>query len=204
LSLQRLLHRVSLADALNHLRDALDVLGGVPLTAETGRAALTWSAHSVRTYIERELQAKTGRHEPTGQVVASLELNLAVRDFGLLEGLGAVLAAHGDLQVFHVVWLVDDDNPTWPAVRAEAIRAAVQQARHYAAALGGSLSRIEQLADGGLLGEIHEIRPMRAAAAHGLAGGDSGDVPSLDPVPQTIGAAIDARFIADAMSIDDT
>jgi len=192
------------ADALNHLRDALDVLGGVPLTAETGRSRLTWSAHSARTYIERELRAKTGRHEPTGQVVASVELNLVVRDFGLLERLGAALAAHGDLHVFHVAWLVDDDSPTWPAVRAEAIRAAVQQAHHYAAALGGSLSRIEQLADAGLLGEIHEIRPVRAAlAAHGMARGDSGDVPSLDPVPQTIAAAIDARFIADAMSIDD-
>ena len=193
------------ADALNHLRDALDVLGGAPLTAETGRSMLTWSAHSTRTYVERELQAKTGRHEPTGQVVASVELNLVVRDFGLLERLGAALAAHGDLHVVHVAWLVDDDNPTWPALRAEAIRAAVQQARHYAAALGGSLSRIEQLADAGLLGEIHEIRPVQAAAAaHGLARGDSGDAPSLDPVPQTIAAAIDARFIADAMSIDDT
>jgi len=74
-----------------------------------------------------------------------------------------------------------------------------------AEALGGSLSHVEQLADVGLLGASPELRPVRAAAAmHAMAGGDGGDVPSLDPVPQTLTAIIDARFIADAMSIDDS
>lgn len=191
------------ADTLNHLKVALDALGGAPLAPETQRSVLSWSARSTRTSIERAWQAETGRHESTGRVVASVELSLVVRDFGLLERLGDMLAGYEDLHVLHVAWLVDHDNPMWPALRAEAIHAAVRQARHYAAALGGSLSRIEQLADAGLVGGLHQIGPVRAAAAaHGTASADSGDVPSLDPVPQTIAAAIDARFIADGVSID--
>ena len=191
------------AEALEHLRAALGELGAVPLTAQSGRSALTWSARSVRTRIERELETKTARHEATRQVVASVELNLAVRDFGLLGRIGAVLGGHRDLQIAHVAWLVDRDNPAWPAVRAEAIHVAVHQARHYAEALGGSLRHVEHLADAGLLEASQELRPVRAAAAmHAIAGGDSGDVPSLDPVPQTLTATIDARFVADAISVD--
>lgn len=192
--------------ALDHLTAALMHLGGVPLTADTERHALTWSAFSTRTHSEHEHQPKTGRHEPTGQIVASVDLNLAVRDFTLLDNVGEVLSRQGDLHVVHVAWQVDDDNPSWPMVRADAIHAAVNQARHYTQALGGSLVRIEHIADAGLLGENHGARTMRAAfaAAHGMAGGDGSDVPSLDPVPQKITAAIEARFIADGMSINHT
>jgi uncharacterized protein YggE len=195
----------AVSDVLEHLRAALGELGGVPLTARNGLSELTWSAHSIRTHVERDLEAKTGRTEPTGRVVASVDLHLAVRDFGLLQRIGSLLAEHPELQIAHVAWLVDRDNAAWPAVRAEAIHAAVRQARHYAEALGGSLSQVEQIADVGLLGASQEFQPVRAAAAkHVMAGGDSGDVPSLDPVPQTLTATVDARFVAFAMSIDES
>jgi uncharacterized protein YggE len=192
------------ADLLTHLRDALGELGSVPLTPESEGSALTWSAYASRTYPEQQLSTESGRHELTGQVVASVELNLAVRDFRLLERLGTVLAGEVGLDIHHVRWQVDDDNPAWPALRAEAIHAAVRQARHYAAALGGTLGRIESLADAGLLAS-HEIRPVRAAAvAHHLARGDGGDAPSLDPVPERITAAVDARFIGSGLSIEES
>jgi hypothetical protein len=50
---------------------------------------------------------------------------------------------------------VDWDNPAWPDVRAGAIQAAIAKGHDYAAALGGSLRTVEQIADAGLLGGDH-------------------------------------------------
>lgn len=43
------------------------------------------------------------------------------------------------------------DESAWAEVRAEAINAAIDKARDYAAALGGTITSIEHLADPGLL-----------------------------------------------------
>src|SRR5262249_36569274 len=140
----------------------------------------------------------TGRHQPTGQVTAVVAVVITVRDFGLLDALGAVLAAHEAVNVYDVAWQVDWDNPAWPDVRAAAIQAAIRKGSDYATALGGSLRTVEHIADVGLLGgdgarpRFTGISPMRAAAA---AGGES-DAPSLDPVPQELVAVIEARFTA--------
>ncbi|MHB1712569.1 MAG: SIMPL domain-containing protein [Acidimicrobiales bacterium] len=202
--------RSSKADALQTTASILDDLttelaetGGVALTVDTERAALTWSAFSTSTHVEREYDATMGCHEPIGRIIASVAVNLAVRNFGQLDTLGAVLARQNELHVQHVAWRVDDDNPAWPAVRAAAIEAAVRQGRDYAAALGGSLRRVEHVADVGLLGENTGSRhiPTRVAAAGFASTGDDGDAPSLDPVPQQIGAVIEARFVVDGVSI---
>ncbi len=77
---------------------------------------------------------------------------ITVRAFGLLDALGAVLAAHEAVSVHHVDWQVDWDNPAWQDVRATAIQAAIRKASDYAAALGGSLRTVDHVADAGLLG----------------------------------------------------
>ena len=191
------------ASALDNLTAELVRLGGVPLTVESERSTLTWSAFSARTQVEREHEPKTGRHEPTGRVIASVSLNLAVRDFGSLDSLGTVIARQEEYHVQRVAWQVADDNPAWSSVRAAAIEAAVRQGRHYAAALGGSLTRVEHIADVGLLGGSAEGRPIKMAGAAGArlmsGGGDEGDTPSLDPVPQEVTAVIEARFVADGV-----
>ena len=97
-----------------------------------------------------------------------------------------------------VSWHVDDDNPAWAAVRAAAIEAAIRKGRDYAGALGSALTGIEHIADTGLLGGTGPARtrlPCRFEDA-GPAGGDDLDAPSLDPVPQELTAAIEARFTA--------
>jgi len=194
------------ASSLDRLTADLASLGAVPLGAETERSPMTWSAQSATTQVERDHNKKTGRYEPTGQVTATVAILITVRALDKLDALGAALATHENLHVHAVSWEVDWDNPAWPQVRAAAIRAAVRKGRDYAAALGGSLHRVEHIADVGLLGG-GEPAHFRAASARSplLAGrgGEESDAPSLDPVPQELTAVIEARFVATGVSLPD-
>jgi hypothetical protein len=177
----------------------------VALSVETGRAPLTWSARAATTWVEREFDQRTGRHEPTGNIIATVDLTIKVRDFDLLERVGGVLARHELFHVHGVAWHVDDDNPGWSLVRAAAIDAAVRKGHDYATALGGSLLRIQELADVGLL-DAPRAAP-RGAVVHAMAAsagaGEDLDTPSLDPVPQELWAAVEARFVATGVSLGD-
>jgi uncharacterized protein YggE len=187
------------AAELSQLTSELGSLGGVPLTVGSERSPLIWSAYSATTEVEHEHDEQTGRYGPTGRIIASVALQLVVRAFDLLHRLGDVLATHEAFSVHHVAWGVDPDNPTWPQVRAAAIRAGIDKGRDYAAALGGSLNRVEHIADVGLLGaDGTTYGPTRFASARSSADSAGGlpETPSLDPVPQELIAIIDARFIA--------
>lgn len=139
------------ATGLDSLTADLAARGGVALDAGSGRHPLTWSAQSVTTYAERAHDENTGQYQPTGQVTAAVAVVIGVRAFGLLDALGAVLAAREAVTVQEVTWHVDWDNPAWPGVRAAAVQAAIAKGRDYAAALGGSLRGVEHIADAGLL-----------------------------------------------------
>ena len=92
---------------------------------------------------------------------------------------------------------MDEDNPARPQVRADAIRTALHKGQDYASALGGSIVSVEHIADAGLLG---------SDTWHDMAHRKGGDVPlgymggphstSLYPVPQSVGATIEARLTA--------
>jgi uncharacterized protein YggE len=184
------------AAGLSRLTDDLGSLGGVAHTVESQRPALTWSAYSATTEGEYE-HDETGRSRRTGRVIASVAVSLVVRAFDLLDRLGGVLAAHEAFNVHHVAWDVDPDNPSWPEVRAAALRAAINKGRHYAEALGGSLNRVEHIADVGLLGGETTSDTRRLPLGYQPAGSAwTPDTPSLDPVPQEMIAIIDARFVA--------
>lgn len=190
--------------ALGSLTGELAALGGVPLTVETGLSALTWSAYSATTQVERDHNPDSGRFEATGRILASVEVRVAVRDFRLLDTLGRTLAQLDRFNVRRVTWQIDDDNPAWPAVRASAIQAAVRKGRDYASALGGTLTRVEHIADVGLLGggdQQSHVRGYAAAARSASAGGEDTDAPALDPVPQELFAVIEARFGAAGVSL---
>ena len=194
------------AAGLSQLTSELGSLGGVPLTVGSERRPLTWSAYSATTEAEHEHDEQAGRYGPTGRVIASAALHLVVRAFDLLDRLGGVLATHEAFRVHHVAWDVDPDNPSWPEVRAAAIRAAIEKGRDYATALGGSLNRVEHIADVGLLGGERMMTHGRAsfAQARSLSPDSAGgmpETPSLDPVPQELIAIIDARFIANVAEL---
>ena len=171
------------AEDLDGLTTDLVAVGGVALEAGTERHPLTWSAQSVTTLVE---------------------LLITVRAFDLLDRLGAVLTSYETVRVRHIEWDADWDNPAWPDVRAAAIAAAIAKGRDYATALGGSLLAVEHIADGGLLGGSDgHFRATSAAfgrASHARGAEDRG-LPSLDPVPQELTAVIEARLVADGVSL---
>lgn len=193
----------ALASAASHLRSveaALAGLGGVVATSDTQRVPLSWVASSAGSHEELYWDRHTEANRPTGQVIATVAVEVRVRALELLPQVGAALAHHRSVHVEHVAWQVDDANPAWARVRAEAIRVALQRARDYAAALGGTVSRVEQIADTGLLSEGGDrpgraMRAMRAVAGAETAGADDA-TPRLDPSPQQLSAVIDARVIA--------
>jgi uncharacterized protein YggE len=185
------------AQRLDALLADLAALGGVVRTAASARNPLTWLARSGRTYPEIDYENDHKRH--TGRVIANVSVRLEVRDFALLDRLGATLARHTDLHVHSVGWSVDEDNDAWPQLRAAAIDAAIHQARHYASALGGSLVSVDHVADAGLLGgDPHGAERMRSVSfgMRASGGGDDSDAPSLDPEPIELRAVIEARCTA--------
>jgi uncharacterized protein YggE len=199
----------ALADAsaaLQRLTTDLTSLGGVTLGVGTDHQAMTWLARSATTWTEYQHNKDTGRNEPTGRVTATVNVQITARDFDLLEVLGAHLSTHQDLHVQQVSWQVDSDNPGWAHVRAAAIHAAIEKGRDYAAALGVSLLEVLQVADTGLLdGDLPRIAAEQALSATmsrgGGVGGGPADTPSLDPEPQELTAAIDARLRATAVTL---
>jgi Protein of unknown function (DUF541) len=186
---------------LDRLTGDLAGLGGVALEPGTERDPLTWSANSMSTRLEHTRDERTGDFEPTGKVISAVDVLVTVRAFERLDRLGAALAAHETVSVQHVQWHVDWDNPAWQQVRAAAIQAAVRKGGDYAAALGGSVTAVEHIADAGLLGGDNQHHVTGATAAFGRAsrgrGGEDSGVPSLDPVPQELTAIIEARLSAD-------
>lgn len=194
------------AVALDGLTTDLAARGGVALDAGSGRHPLTWSAQSVSTYEEHAHNPDTGQYEPTGRITAAVDVTVAVRDFGLLEALGGILAAREGVAMRQVTWHVDWDNSAWPTVRADAIQAAIAKGRDYAAALGVGLRGVDHVADAGLLGSgggaESGVTAHRAMALSAAGGGGAGpDAPSLDPVPQELAAVVEARLIADSASL---
>jgi uncharacterized protein YggE len=193
------------ARALTALTGALAALGAVPLDADHLRAELTWSAQSTTTSDEHD--KADGRLRWTGRVAALVAVEIVARDFATLPQVESALAANVAFTVHGTSWQVDDDNPGWAQVRADAIRAAVAKARDYAAALGGTVATVEHIADVGLLGssDSGHFRGSRESATFAFASASSGGgdaAPSLDPVPCELAATIDARFTAAGISLD--
>lgn len=179
--------------AQDELLGALRRLGGVPLAVDTELVPLTWSVGSISTHDEREFDPGRG----AGRIYAAIDVAVTVRDLAQLPEVADALGRVELLQLSGAGWFVGPDNPAWAEVRAAAIAAAIAKGRDYAAALGGTLRRVDEVADAGLLGGDDRARfdgaePMALAAFGGSPG-----TPTVDPVPQEIRAVIEARLIAD-------
>jgi len=197
----------AVAAALSALTAQLSVLGGTALTPAAVRSPLTWSARSSRHEAQQGADETTGRWGPTGLTTATVDLVIGVRDADLLDGVGRALAAAVILEVHGTRWAVDEDNPAWALVRADAIRVAIAKGRDYAGALGASLERLEHVADTGLLGG-GDAGGWVSQGSHDLSfksaspGGQPAS-PTLDPVPQELTATIEARFVTTAVALDE-
>jgi hypothetical protein len=155
---------------------------------------LTWSVGSIRTWEELG-EGKVGN----GQWRAAAPLRVTCRDLARLGDLTETLAAVNDVSFDGVAWLVDHDNAGWPLVRADAIAAALAKGGDFAAALGGTVRRVEHVADQGLLshGDHAGLPDGVSLAFRAGAGGGHQPVPRLDPAPQELRAVIEARLGAE-------
>lgn len=152
----------------------------------------------MQTHEEQDHDKTTGRSGPTGRHLALVSVTIVVRDFSLLAGVTSAVAGRDAVEVHSVSWSVDEDNPQWALVRAEAIRAALLKGQDYATALGGTVVSVDHVADAGLLGGGDNQgggRPWSGPSVRGAGGGVA--EPSLDPVPQVLSATIEARFTAE-------
>jgi hypothetical protein len=104
-------------------------LGGESLTALTTCRPLTWSTQSIHTTEEHAFHQASGGQARAGRHQASANLLINVRDFQVLGRVESILTTHDMVNVGSVHWSVDQDNPAWAQVRADAIRAARTRAR---------------------------------------------------------------------------
>ena len=194
----------SKAEALDRAADVVDAtvaglaaLGGVVTPSDGSRVALSWLVGLASSHVETRWDDQRNEQVETGRVLAHVHVGVEVRDFALLDRLAGALGEIRDVHTGGVGWSVDPDNAAWGRTRTEAVRDAIAKARDYADALGGSVVRIDQLADSGLLaddGRQPETfgSPGPGSAARSVAA----RAPQLDPVPLTVSAAVEARFTA--------
>jgi uncharacterized protein len=173
------------SEAVSAVRDALQGLGGVVNDVSSLRNPVRWATRRVSAEPHYD---RTGAE--TGKFVGRANVTIYVRDFGLLEHVEQLPFRISGFRIPYAQWQVDSDNEAWHAVRLEAIEEAMRKGRDYATALRSQLVSVEHVADLGLLGVDPGMR-LRGEAAT-MAGGASGA--NLDPIPQSVGAAVEARF----------
>ncbi|MFR9776726.1 SIMPL domain-containing protein [Micromonospora sp. MS34] len=121
----------------------------------------------------------------------SVSTTVTVDDFTALGELMLRLADHDQVEVAGPWWSLRPDSPAYREARHAAIADALARAREYAEALGARVTALVELADTGL----SAAPPMmaRAAAPRGGAAGAPPEL-ELDPRPQPVQAAVEARF----------
>jgi len=177
----------SLTTGFARIEQTIDSLPGPDLTIERGAVSqrkAMWRHHSDGAQITEWIAARhvvvTGRdNERAGAVM---------RAFAELTDTVDGIELHGPS------WRLDNDNPAYGEVQADAVGEALARARRYAVTLGGRLGTLIELADTGLL----DGRPVRhESVSLGLMAGGSGEgfeTMDFTPVPVQISATVDARW----------
>ncbi|MEU3453189.1 SIMPL domain-containing protein [Micromonospora sp. NPDC006766] len=121
----------------------------------------------------------------------SVTTTVTVADFTALGELMLRLADQDQVEVAGPWWSLRPDSPAYREARHAAIADALARAREYAEALGARVTGLLELADTGLAA----APPMlaRAVGSGGMAGGAPPEL-ELDPRPQPVQAAVEARF----------
>ncbi|SCL65694.1 hypothetical protein GA0070606_4184 [Micromonospora citrea] len=140
-----------------------------------------------------ELRVRPETRRSGERVVAyhgSVATTVTVSDFTALGDLMLRLADQDQVEVAGPWWSLRPDSPAHREARHAAIADALLRAREYAEALGARVTALIELADAGAA-----ERPMMSRMAYGAGGGaESAPELELDPQPQTVQAAVHARF----------
>ncbi|MGW9196197.1 SIMPL domain-containing protein [Micromonospora chersina] len=119
----------------------------------------------------------------------SVTTTVTVVDFTALGELMLRLADQEQVEVAGPWWSLRPDSPAYREARHAAIADALARAREYAEALGARVTALLELADTGLA----TAPPMMAKAGFARAGEAAPEL-ELDPRPQPVQAAVEARF----------
>ncbi|WP_433313835.1 SIMPL domain-containing protein [Micromonospora chersina] len=119
----------------------------------------------------------------------SVTTTVTVVDFTALGELMLRLADQEQVEVAGPWWSLRPDSPVHREARHAAIADALARAREYAEALGARVTALLELADTGLAA----APPMMAKAGFARAGEAAPEL-ELDPQPQPVQAAVEARF----------
>jgi uncharacterized protein YggE len=123
-------------------------------------------------------------------------LEVTVRDFTVLGDLVIQAARSGLTEVSGPWWALRPDSPVHREARLAAAADALRRARDYAAAFGGQVTGLIEVADQGMLVEPQVRRPMVHGVAVGRAAFAEGEAPALDlePARQIVRGQVQARF----------
>ncbi|MEU6203686.1 SIMPL domain-containing protein [Micromonospora musae] len=139
-----------------------------------------------------ELRVRPETRRGTERVVAwhgSVTTTVTVSDFTALGELMLRVAELDQVEIAGPWWSLRPDSPTYREVRHAAIADALARGREYAEALSARVTALVELADTGV------ERPMMARMAYaGGPEGGGGPELDLDPQPQSVQAAVQARF----------
>ncbi|MFG1775475.1 SIMPL domain-containing protein [Micromonospora sp. NPDC049051] len=140
-----------------------------------------------------ELRVRPETRRSGERVVAysgSVTTTVTVSDFTALGELMLRLADQDQVEVAGPWWSLRPDSPAHREARHAALADALLRAREYAEALGAQVTALIELSDAGAMEQ-----PMMSRMAY-AAGGAGGGTPELelDPQPQTVHAAVQARF----------
>lgn len=105
----------------------------------------------------------------------------------------ALAAAVEGLELDGPTWRLDRDNPAHGELQAEAVHEARGRAERYAAALGGRLGLLIEVADPGV-GSPGWSADRQMKLAYGGSGGDGFETMDFTPVPIEVEVGVDASW----------
>jgi uncharacterized protein YggE len=123
----------------------------------------------------------------------SVTTTVTVTDFTALGELMLRLADQDQVEVSGPWWSLRPDSPAYREARRAAIADALARAREYAEALGARVTALLELSDTGTAAQPMFARSAEFGRAGGGAGGAAPEL-ELDPRPQSVQAAVEARF----------
>jgi uncharacterized protein YggE len=180
-------------DRAQALRDLTRRLDEVRAAVE-GYGSAVESADTGPLWVRPQVKDGRPRERVTGYIAGAV-LTVTVVEFTALGDLLLRLADRDMVALEGPFWALRPDSPSHRRARVGAVEDARRRAQEYAEAAGVRLTGLVQLADTGLSGEPAPVH--LAAAAYARDGGRSvADEVSFDvePVPQTVHAAVEVRF----------
>lgn len=165
----------------------------------TALAAYGESIEAVDTgtlWVRPQFRDDKPRERVTGYV-GGVDVTATVVDFAVLGDLLLRLADREMVGLAGPFWALRPESDAYRQVRTEAVRDARRRAEEYAAAAGARLTGLVEIADTGLSRPGPDASPLAAGAFRATAGSIADDVSfDVEPVPQTVHAAVEARFTA--------